>query len=943
MGDMLEYLRRVVALDQGHYFSIHWLSGGGMPGRAFQDYQSAIQFINTLKNKYDVYLAMGAQVTRESNGTAIRTHANTCAARCLYMDIDVPKHYASTKEAGKALKEFCGKLGLPPTVIIKSGSGGLHVYWTLSKLITPKEFKKLASQLSLAARESDLLFDHGPTSDISRLLRVPETLNFKTSPPKQVELVYAGDEIDIEDVCGVLAQFTKPMVTLRVNKPPSPNANLGYGPKDFRRPTIEQVAAHCPFIEETLETGGIGQSQTLWFDAVTIACHCFDSSTTAHRLGDKHATYTHDSTEKKLAECQKYRQDNPNIGPPTCATIQRDGATQCATCPHLVKGTSPVALPFKQQLNGHAILDDLPPGYFRDEHDCICVEEDGNEGDLPKRQIVFPYSVIPDSGYIQNTHPYDLVFTTREGEDEIQKSFSTSITGSTTAFHTAFASEGMPFPRGERAPRIFIMNYIQLLRSKRDTRVNVPPLGWTKQDDEMGFAYDSEFVTPTGKFKCQHPPPNVAEYRVVGNNEQVWRDMAKKVLTPDRPDLQVLAATAFAAPLVKMSGQNGYLIGAWSRASGIGKTTALLLAQTVWGPAILGGYNDTPNFTIDKCASLQHLPVMFDEVKGMQQTANFVKLVFELTGGHEKGRADRKGNMRVQRTWHTIIPYASNTSIVEAAATDTQGTHAGVYRLFEFQAINKPYTGLTTDMAEITVKLRENYGHIGKKYAKKLGENYETFSKELLAFQRKLENDLGIGQAGERFWIAAMATTLYGATLAIRYGYAPFDLVRMHKFMKNEFHRMRKDQQTSISDYTNPDSVYQTISALINENPRHILVTDKAWSQPGKPPKPGPNKYYATIKNDRPGWIDEIGIQISGSPHEIRVRDAFLGKWCKLTNKPKAALLEGFRDMGATKHNARLGAGSRLSQNSELIWLIPITGTPLEDMCEHVLQYGLDP
>ena len=938
MGDMLEYFQRVVALDPDTFFSIHSKSPtGGMPGIACQDYQEAINYADRLKSQFDVYLAMGAQVACENDGAAIRKTENTCAARCLYMDIDVKQGaYASTAEAAKACNEFIHKTKLPtPTVIVKSGTGGLHVYWTLNELITLDEFKKLSSQLSSAARQAGLLFDRNCTTDITRLLRVPGTLNFKTNPPSPVELVHAGDEVDINVIRAVLAKFPVVLITPKSNKV-TVNADLGSGPKQYRHPTIEQVAGFCPFIAETLELGGTNLAdEPQWHDMMAVACHCVDPSPTAHRLCEKNQYYNRDDTEKKLQVALNYRQQNSSLGPPGCVTLHDNGAKQCDTCPHLDLGTSPVALPFRE-LNGHAYFDDLPPSYFRDGNGRICVEEIMDNG-KPKKVIIFPYEIVPRSGYMENSYPYQLTFETRQGESLVQKTFPASMCADVPGFQRAILNEGISIPNKKLASKAqeFFMHYIQLLASRKRTMITMPPLGWTKQDDVMGFAYDGEFVTPQGKYPCRHLDKGVANYRVTGDDKKVWRDMAQMVLTPDRPDLQVLAATAFSAPLVKMSGQNGYLIGAWSAASGIGKTTALMLSQSVWAPPVLGGFSDTVNYTFAKCASVQHLPVIFDEVKGELQTDNFVRLVFELTGGHEKGRADRKGDMRESRTWNTNIAYASNTSIVAATAEQTKGTHAGVYRMFEFQAINRPNVNLTSDMADLTTQLRDNYGHIGKIYANYLGEHYFSLRARLLKFQAKIEKDLS-AQSSERCWVAAMSTTLFGAALAKSLGLAPFDIPVMREFMTKEFFRMRSEQSNSSSDYTNPDVIYHELNTLVNEKNRHLIITDRAWGKPGRPVK-----NYAKVLNDRVLW-DEIGIQISGDPLTLRIKDTFLGKWCKEHKKPKAALVEAIKRVTkADRRMSCLASGTGRAQHDEWTWVILMTGTPLEDMGEYAVQRGL--
>ena len=81
----------------------------------------------------------------------------------------------------------------PPTVIVGSGSGGWHIYWTLDDAVERTEFTNLARRLVAAAVEYGLIFDRQCTVDATRLLRVAGTWNFKyaTSVPRQANTCHA--------------------------------------------------------------------------------------------------------------------------------------------------------------------------------------------------------------------------------------------------------------------------------------------------------------------------------------------------------------------------------------------------------------------------------------------------------------------------------------------------------------------------------------------------------------------------------------------------------------------------------------------------------------------------------------------------------------------------------------------------------------------------------
>jgi hypothetical protein len=108
---------------------------------------------------------------------------------------------------------------------------------------------------------------------------------------------------------------------------------------------IDQVAKVCPFIKDTLDTGGTNYSEVLWKFTLNLAAGCEDSVETAHRLSRGYVGYNEEETEGKLAEVQKAAGENPKVVFVHCNTIRDSGATQCASCPHIELGKSPLTVP----------------------------------------------------------------------------------------------------------------------------------------------------------------------------------------------------------------------------------------------------------------------------------------------------------------------------------------------------------------------------------------------------------------------------------------------------------------------------------------------------------------------------------------------------------------------------------------------------------------------
>ena len=238
----LQHLTRVVARDKDTWFSIHHkviFTDGRVPsypGNAHQTMRTALLDAMYWAHKgHDVYFANGAYLNAGEHKQGrpypdcIRQRANLTACKCLYMDIDVKEGaFGSTGEAVQAMMLFVHKAKIPaPTIMVLSGSGGFHAYWTMSELFAPSEFYKMSAQLTRAAVDHGIHFDQQCTNDPTRLLRVADTWNFKAGPGidgTKVELKWdsadhgMAADVDISAMRAALDRF--PAVTPQSKRNP---------------------------------------------------------------------------------------------------------------------------------------------------------------------------------------------------------------------------------------------------------------------------------------------------------------------------------------------------------------------------------------------------------------------------------------------------------------------------------------------------------------------------------------------------------------------------------------------------------------------------------------------------------------------------------------------------------------------------------------------------
>jgi Virulence-associated protein E len=131
---------------------------------------------------------------------------------------------------------------------------------------------------------------------------------------------------------------------------PSVNDDMmaGVGESGRARPRdIDKVALGCPFIADTLTTGGRYLSgDPIWHSTTQIAYYCVEPENTVVRLFEKNPYYTEEGAQQKLSIVRRARETNPKLGFPLCSTLESNGAKPfCDGCKNRKRDKSPLNTP----------------------------------------------------------------------------------------------------------------------------------------------------------------------------------------------------------------------------------------------------------------------------------------------------------------------------------------------------------------------------------------------------------------------------------------------------------------------------------------------------------------------------------------------------------------------------------------------------------------------
>jgi hypothetical protein len=437
---------------------------------------------------------------------------------------------------------------------------------------------------------------------------------------------------------------------------------------------------------------------------------------------------------------------------------------------------------------------------------------DADEGEVVHARIVFPREPVSRARVFRTTTK--RIGTMKLGED--------------------LGSAGVIVLSGRRGSElmeltIFMRTFLDEIRAAGEVRAKSESFGWVDQGDQWGFSLSGKVIWSDGSETENFIPAQAIEdiYRPKGALDR-WRSSVQPILDQNRQPVNAMVASAFAAPLVTMTGVSGCVLSLVSRASGTGKTTAMRAAQSVWGCPQRGIFrvDDTGNAIVKTLESLAHLPAYWDELRMAHVIQTFIGVLFSVTQGRGKARLNSNAESKRVGSWQTLIACGSNESLLAHVAQLVDNSDAGVRRIFELTLLDKPVRG------GFDVNLvAEHYGVAGVDYAKFLAANRD----DVRAFVKETYDEFDAGtDSADRFWVATVASLYAGAALASKCGLLNFDLDALKTYLRGELKRHRLRLQADAADVN--DHLREFINSAHTRN--KLVMTDSInWPTRGGRPK----------------------------------------------------------------------------------------------------------
>ena len=822
----IELLRSVVPSVEGWYCALGIDKQDGIR-QTFHKTLEEVQAQSELnvENERNAFFALGKFKTKDN-----RTAANVGWMQAFFLDIDcgpskaVPdkhgriKGYIDQTTGLQAVKDLCKILKLPRPTVVDSGRGW-HVYWPLTQPIEVTQWLPVAHTFKARCVEANIIIDPDVPADAARVLRVPNTKNFKDDPAIDVVLMRTTEPMTFEDFAALMGPLV-PMKPVHVPKQLDDFTKAMLGNRQSRFKTIVDLTMRgegCAQIEYIAENQDAIE-EPLWRAGLSIAKHCVDGDKAIHIISKQHPSYSHAATEKKAQNIK---------GPYTCETFNDFRPGVCTSCPHWGKFKSPITLGHEiaraepdepiaivgaDGITEEFVVPSIPSAYFRGRNGGIYrtakkgeSDEDTEDGDDTKVICVYEYDLFVIKRMFDPGAGETILMRLslpRDGSKEF--TISTEDLLSKDEFRKKVSFHGVLAKPGQMAN---ILNYVidcaREMQVSQEVETMRLQFGWT--EDNSRFILGSREIGPS---YVRYSPPSRATSKVapylhpVGDLEE-WKRIINVYDMPGFEPHAFAVASAFGAPLLKFMGVNGSVINLLNNRSGTGKSTILQVMNSVWGHPnhLMLQWKDTLAVKLHRMAVMNNLPLGVDEVTKMSGD-DFSDLAYSVTQGAPRRRmkASSDEERESQGFWATIMVTTSNSSMTDKLQALKSSSEGELMRLMQYKI--EPTGNLDKSEAKhIFGGLQNNYGLAGGIYGQYIVQNLEEVIDSCMQTQSMFDTAAKI-DTPQRFWSATAAANLTGAAIAKNLGLWDLNTKRVFDWAVHEISHMQEDSKVDIDDYS---------------------------------------------------------------------------------------------------------------------------------------------
>lgn len=941
----LEEFFKLVTPDEGVYCF------GAIAGKKIEHV-----FLDSLSDLLDIQDAVSEGVNQYFTPATFkergkRTQANSYKLKTFWLDIDAgkgdKKSYATQEDAIEAVDKFLADSELPEPLRVNSGNG-VHLYWPFDTLIDPEVWRPIAVRLQALAQKHGLLVDTSCTTDSSRLLRYPETLNYRdpanpkttgitTEQYTELSLVSFAAQLGLGDK-DVDPQESAEDTELPFEVPD----NITYADDGITKAmvgvtvfaNIIERSDSCAQLKNIIEHRA-NLPEPLWRAGLSVAHICKDREYAIKEVSLDHPGYSYNEADRKASQTN---------GPYTCNAFEQLESEHCQNCPHKGRISTPAQLgkyvepavseedrtvevpiaestiPTPEPVSKiKAIIPEYPSPYFRPKggtgvHKLVKVP---GEPDVPVQICEYDFYVTrrmndPDVGEV-------LWFRVHLPLDGIRE-FSVPLAEAVARdkLRDILARYGIMATDGKQVTEylMYVKKWLRHLQMTKQAEKVRSQMGWTTDGTFVVGTKELVSGQPEGQDIVYAPPAarntNIIPSMTERGDFYKWKEVINFYANEGMEAYAFALFLSFGAPLMQFTTLRGGVYNLVSEHSGIGKSSALLAANSIWGHPfdLLMQKDDTYNVRIHRAGVMRHLPLTIDEITNMKPL-ELSDQVYASTSGRGKNRMETHTNTeRLNLTsWQTPTLTTSNSSVADKLFMNKSFPEGELMRVIEVEVQrNTKYPKAYTDM--LFPQLEHNYGMAWLPYMRYIMNHQSEVISMLRRTQEKTDSAANLTQR-ERIWSTMAAIGLTGGTIAHSLGLHDIDVERVARWVAS--HMFDTSKSITQSSGTAEDH----IAAYMSENYNNLLMIRNE-------PAEGDTMVVPIVEPR-----GELLIRCEPDTRRIFIASGAFKKWCGKNQVNFSSITRTLEDHGIRTENIkkRMSKGTAINMPPMATIMIQIPDT----------------
>jgi len=804
-------------------------------GRAFNRFaetlDGVLHEIQTFKDdSYSVYIA--ANTFKDYS----RKADNAQWSRAFFVDLDVgpeENKYPTQESARTGLRDFLDKTEIPPPYVVNSGTG-IQVWWPFTEDVPTAEWKVYAEKFKAFCVDNGLLIDKTVTADAARVMRCPNTFNYKHTPHvlTAVESCHFY-QFDFDNFKNLLGEVEVDQTTPEINHV---LASVEKGLDDDTAIFKNRASSFELIVEKTAEGHGCGQIRNmllnaktlgydLWTAGLSIANKCEDRDIAIHALSEDHPQYNWEATEAKASAEWK--------GPRTCNWFRSNYPQYCKDCK--LKITSPIEIGAKVQV--------APYAEEATETDAVWIEED------PKAIPLFPKSLFPfsrgknggiyytsseeddDGNSIESTtcvlhhdmFPIKRVVGGPDGEMLVMRQLKprdeplefplpmkhiASLAELTRVM--GIAGEIIENPGHAKLVLAYLKKWTIYLQEKEAAEIMRMQMGWSEKCD--AFIVGNIEIRPDGSERAAATSVAIHGISKLFRREGSYEEWQSGIKVFNEPGFEIHAfagpLAGLGASLMRYTASPGGTIGLVSAGTGHGKSATLYAALGIWGhpkrQSIVEGTGSTQMGLMQRYLSLKNMPLGLDETGNIDSKA-LSYMIHQISQGSGKIRLQHSidAERELQLPAATLSILTGNRDYHEILLELKDKPTGEMARLIQ---LNLPRPKLWED-SEVGRRdmgiLMANYGWAGPEFIKQVFKVGDKKIQKLLDYYMDKFSKSFSKSIAYRFYGDILTACLAAGELANEAKIFEFDLDRIFNGVILEMIRIR-DKVVKLETFDYP-------------------------------------------------------------------------------------------------------------------------------------------